>query len=98
MGEDRAVGGGVARRVESASDSGLACAEPRAEDGLHSKSSVGSGRVGCVNTHRSRKPPRISSFFGIAATDQPEITLDSGLTAQSPHHEVDEQDERAAPE
>jgi hypothetical protein len=78
-GEDGSGGRGVLGLIESPLDSVLACAKPGAEEGFHSKSSVWSGRVGCVYTHKSRKPPRISSFLGSAATDQPEITLDSGL-------------------
>ena len=44
-GEDRSACGGVVCLVESPSDSGLACAEPGAENRFHSKSLVGSGGV-----------------------------------------------------
>ena len=63
IGEDRPVGGGVLGLVESALDSRLVGAEPRAEDRLHSKSSVGSGGVGHAYFHKPRKPLRISSFL-----------------------------------
>lgn len=62
-GEDVPVGRGVVSVVEPASDSGLACAEPGAENRLHSKPSVWSEPVGCVYTHKSQKPLGISSFL-----------------------------------
>jgi len=40
---------------------------------------VGSGGVGSLYFHKPRKPLRISSFFGITAKDQAEITLGLGL-------------------
>ena len=75
IGEDGPVCGHVLGLVESALDSGLACAEPGAENRVHSKASVGSGGEGNAYFHKPRKPLRISSFWTIAAKEQAEITL-----------------------
>jgi hypothetical protein len=69
------MGGSVGRLVESALDSGLAGVKPASEDGLHLKSSVGSGRVGSIYFHKPRKLLRISSFLEIEAENLAEITL-----------------------
>jgi len=50
-GKDRLVCGSIVGVVESALDSILACAKPGAENGFHSKSLVGSGRMGCGYIH-----------------------------------------------
>jgi hypothetical protein len=73
--EEGPLGLGVARFIESAFDSGLACAEPRAENLFHLKSLVGSGRMGSDYFHKPRKPLRISSFLKIEAENQAKITL-----------------------
>jgi hypothetical protein len=75
IGEDGPGGGRVPGLVESASDSGLARAEPGAEHRVHSKSLLRSGRMGGSYLLKPRKPPRISSFWAIAAKEQAEITL-----------------------
>ena len=77
--KDGLLCGGVVEVVESSLDSGLACAEPGAENRFHSKFLVGSGGVGSVYFYKPQKPPRISSFLGITSKDQPEITLGLGL-------------------
>jgi len=61
--------------METAFDSGLASAEPRAENSIHSKSSSAFGSAGCDYIHRPRKPSRISSFLAFAKEKRVEITL-----------------------
>ena len=69
------VGGGVARLVESAFDSGLASSKPGAENRFHLKSLVGSGRLGSGYFHKPRKLLRISSFLTSSPISTTEITL-----------------------
>ena len=74
-GEDRPAIGRAFRRIETAFDSGLASAEPRSEDNIHSESSSAYGSAGCVYIHRPRKPSGISSFLAFAEKKRVEITL-----------------------